>query len=200
MSTDPERKLSGELLTAIGRVATASATLEAQVRFAVGDLAGGIGGEGWIIFEGQSMDWLILNGIAVLGEYNLEYGGYTSAFRNSIEQMKKCLRDVEKVKSERNTIIHGEWSSSCVTGWEPGDCLPHSTETTDAPAETIFHVVRSRYRRGYQEQQWSVAEVNKLAEEIRILTGRIRNARKKVNEIQMYTFSTTGNAGGGSTA
>ncbi|MEV6557963.1 hypothetical protein AB0M22_19770 [Nocardia sp. NPDC051756] len=59
-------ELPDELFTAIGCVSAHNAYLEDMVRFVVSSHATGFVSHGAVIFEGQSMDWLIANGVAVL--------------------------------------------------------------------------------------------------------------------------------------
>jgi hypothetical protein len=156
MPTDPNHVLSNSLLVAIGRVTTASATLENALRHAVMELAGNHD-RGWIIFEGQSLDWLILNGNAVLGEY--EYGGgLAGRVRKNLQDL---FRRAERLRNDRNIVIHGEWSGAC---FFPETCKSHSPVSKSS--ENIFHVLRSRYRKGYVEEAWSLSEIESLASEL----------------------------------
>jgi hypothetical protein len=98
-----------------------------------------------------------LNGNAVLGEY--EYGGgLPDRVR---ENLRDLFRTAERLKNDRNIIIHGEWSGACSF---PETCMPHSP-ASQSP-ENIFHVLRSRYRRGCAEEAWSLSEIENLASQL----------------------------------
>lgn len=163
--------LPDALVLAIGAVASASADLEHALRTVVTDLVDvGPAEEAWLIFEGQSMDWLITNCKTLVG----------NELRLQISESEQVLRDwlssAERLKNLRNTVIHGRWSVKC--RWpDPNDshmCSPLSATTTDESGP-VYHVERSRYRRYAVEQAWGLSEVESLAIEIMDLVDDLRD-------------------------
>lgn len=180
MSTELSGKFPPDsLLIAIGRVATSSVRLENALRYVVGKLSGDHDA-GWIIFEGQSMDWLLLNGNAVLGEYVGDEDGRNRRLGSYGRSLRKLFKEAESLKNDRNVVIHGEWKQECLLR---SGCKPHSPDSDHA--EELFHVIRSRYRRGYEEEAWSIADIEKLASKIGSLARELRGTYKASEDARL---------------
>lgn len=149
--------LPDSLHAAIGKVATASAHMEDILRSIVAFLTGSVP-EGWLVFEGQSTDWLLQNGQAVLGQPS-------SRFKpESVDHMRSLFREAVRLKNDRNLVVHGTWMAN---GDDGSGYTPRSAGTLDA--SEIFTVARSRFRKRVDWQSWSLADVEELAAEIRAL-------------------------------
>lgn len=158
----------GALYAALGQLVVASAAMEGSLRHLVSWLSGD-DDAGWIIFEGQSVDWLVSNGLALLTE--LEPKKRWPA--EDAERLEQVLIGSREIHRLRNAMIHGEWSTECLL---EEDCR---RRPDGSPADTrIFHLVRSRYRKGYEERQVAVADVEATADSMTLLGARIEEARR----------------------
>jgi hypothetical protein len=184
---DIDGELPIPLLTAIGRVATTSSQLEAALRRVVAELVGG-DDAGWIIFEGQSVDWLIQNGLAVLGQHAEGSDGTMLSYGAPGNKLRELFREADKLKGDRNTIVHGDWRTDCVGVAinEPEFCRPRSPETLRA--EHVFHVVRSRYRKGFEEQAWSIDDIEAVAATAATLAWEISGTYREAVDSRYELF------------
>jgi hypothetical protein len=158
------------LYRALGRLTVESAGLESRLRYVVGRLAGD-DDAGWIIFEGQSVDWLISNAKAVLGEH-AEMERWPPQENDRILALLPLIQEAHRT---RNFMVHGHWVDYCHLGEDEG-CEPRPMS---APADDrIFHVMRSRYRKGYQEREVAVVDVERLADRMRALARDLDAALK----------------------
>jgi hypothetical protein len=156
-----------ELYPALGRLVVASAGMESRLRFVVSELAGS--DAGWIIFEGQSVEWLVQNGIAVLGQ--LEHSKRWP--QENSDRIRDALRTALDASRLRNLMVHGEWRTDCLD-WE--ECAPRPS--SGPPDHRIFHVCRSRYRKGLEERQVAVCDVEALADKMWSLELELRQSMK----------------------
>ncbi|MEU0540981.1 hypothetical protein ABZ319_14030 [Nocardia sp. NPDC005978] len=170
MDTSAKRSgLPQALVLAVGSVAIASADLEGAVRRVVADLCNADPVNGtWLVFEGQSMDWLIQNGKVLVSDE------FDSARRHGHGDLPNLFRQAERLKAERNLVIHGQWYPECSYP-HPEDaalmCTPHSADTY-AQAGPVCHVEGSRYRKWSLEQAWAVSEIEELADRLDQLANR----------------------------
>ncbi|MEU9225873.1 hypothetical protein AB0D40_16070 [Streptomyces massasporeus] len=156
-----------ELYPALGMLVVASADMESRLRYVVSELAGG--DTVWIIFEGQSVECLVQNGIAVLGQ--LEPAKRWP--QENSDRIRDALRTALDANRLRNLMVHGDWRTDCVD-WETCVARPSS-----GPADhRIFHVCRSRYRKGFEERQVAVCDVEALAEKMWSLERELRESMK----------------------
>ncbi|MFB7723152.1 hypothetical protein [Nocardia sp. NPDC056100] len=176
-------ELPDELFTAVGRVSACSAYLEDVLRFVVSSHTTGFVSHGAVILEGQSMDWLIGNGVAVLDSRlrGWHIVGEPPEPLDEVRQLRSLLKAAEPVKNARNLIVHGTWNPRCC--WEPFPekaaiwCKPRST--TPNRSSQVFHVSRSRYRQlASLEEAWTIAEVLAVATEIEDLAERLSDAQE----------------------
>ena len=161
------------LLTAIGLVATSSAKLESSLRFLIGKMTGDHDA-GWIVFEGQSMDWLISNSIAVLDEYMEGRGQSNDNIASYCRDLRDPIKRATELRVDRNVVIHGEWSRNCFLGVDEDGygCKPHSDDSLRGGE--VCHVIRSNYRKGSKEEAWNISEIEICAAEIEICANKIR--------------------------
>lgn len=178
MDADAERiPLPESLVLAVGSVAIASADLEEALRRVVGSLCNADVMDGTaLLFEGQSMDWLISNGKLLASDEHL------SRYRRGDGDLPELFRKAEQLRGDRNTVIHGQWYAQC--SYDPEDaalmCSPHSVNTY-AQAGLVCHVERSRYRKFSKEEAWAVAEVVNLASEMNWLSDRLYSYVKYID-------------------
>jgi hypothetical protein len=178
MSTESKNELLPDsLITAIGRVVISSVRLETALRYVVGKLSGDHDA-GWIIFEGQSADWLILNGNAVLNEYIEVHGEDGRVLGSSGKHLRSLFKEAEILKNDRNIVIHGEWLKKCffASVHEPQNCRPHSSNSLGSGE--LYHVLRSRYRRGFVEEAWNITDIETLASKMDALTQELNKSTK----------------------
>jgi hypothetical protein len=107
------------------------------------------------------MDWLISNGKAVLGEYAEDDDGKNYRLGTHGKSLRKIFVEAGKLKNDRSVVIHGDWRSECLIGSKLDGCKPRCSLTLHA--KQVFHVIRSRYRRDFEEQAWSIADIENLA-------------------------------------
>jgi len=178
------------LLTAIGRVAASTSMLESALRHVVADLAGG-DDAGWIIFEGQSVDWLIQNGIAVLGQHQEDEDGNSWRLGRFGRVLRDLFRAAEGLKNDRNLIIHGEWRTTCLGASinEPEFCRPRSSSS--AGGDQVFHVLRSRYRKGFEEQAWTIANIEAVASAAEALARNVRSTYREAVDARHARWAAT---------
>ncbi|MBF6334246.1 hypothetical protein [Nocardia transvalensis] len=175
MNADESRaRLPVALVSAIGSVAVASAELEDALRATTADLAGVLATDAArLLFEGQSMDWLIANGKTLAADD--VWSPHPRGYRREIREL---LSEAARLKDERNVVMHGQWSADCSRGyWEDDQCEPHSPRTDEHRGD-VYHVSRSRYRKYAMEQRWAVAEVSGLADRLWVVTTRLDELRE----------------------
>lgn len=152
---------------ALGRLVTASAQMELHLRNVVVWLAGDHDA-GWIVFEGQSVDWLVNTGKALLKEHR-EMARWPGERFVSIE---RALLDVAAINALRNRMVHGAWSRSCL---DADDCVPRPRNST--PDDRVFHVYRSRSRKGTEEHQVAISDVEELIQRMYDVVPALHRAR-----------------------
>ncbi|MFJ8138844.1 hypothetical protein [Streptomyces sp. NPDC096013] len=158
-----------DLYPALGQLVVASADMESRLRYVVSELAGN-DDAGWIVFEGQSVEWLVSNGIALLGQLE-EMRRWPTA--NS-QRIRSALLAAQEVNRLRNLMVHGEWRAECVL---PGEgCVGRPGGSP--PDHRVFHVCRSRYRKGFEERQFAVIDVETIASKMWDLETELREASK----------------------
>ncbi|MEU1861788.1 hypothetical protein [Streptomyces gardneri] len=158
-----------DLYPALGMLVVASADMESRLRYVVSELAGH-DDAGWIVFEGQSVDWLVSNGLAVLGQL----GAMQRWPADNSERIKAVLLDAQDANRQRNLMVHGEWRSDCIMREE--GCVGRPSAS---PADhRLFHVCRSRYRKGFEERQIAISDVEALAQRIWTIELELRRAMK----------------------
>ncbi|MFH9215923.1 hypothetical protein [Streptomyces globisporus] len=156
-----------ELYPALGMLVVASADMESRLRYVVSELAGA--DPGWIIFEGQSVEWLVQNGKAVLRE--LEAARRWP--QENSDRIRDAFRSALEANRLRNVMVHGEWRTDCLD-WEK--CMPRPS--SGAVDLRIFHVCRSRYRKGFEERQFAVSDVEALADKMWSLERELKQSLK----------------------
>lgn len=177
-----ESSLPDALFAAIGRVAAAGAVLEDVLRYVLAEHSSGRLSHGSVVFEGQSLDWLASNAVAVMTSRiespGLEFDEPETVIH--VERLRELLKDVHPIKNARNTVVHGVWRSEC--DYEGDDdahrlCKPRSS--VKSRTDRAFHVTRSRYRAFTgSEESWTVADIVEVASATEELVGRIMEAHE----------------------
>ncbi|MGW4718401.1 hypothetical protein [Nocardia sp. NPDC004260] len=177
-------QLPDDLFAAIGRVAAASARLEEVLRDIAIEHADAGFGHGSVIFEGQSMDWLISNGVAVMDSELSVPGRMTHEPEtySALLELRECTKGASTLKNDRNIVVHGVWGVKCAFAdyEEEGfaKCMPRSSRSRRND-EPIFHVNRSRYRQAFgQEQAWTVSDVLGVASTTNSYIERLVRAQR----------------------
>ncbi|CAM4041733.1 hypothetical protein NONI108955_05770 [Nocardia ninae] len=155
-----------ELYPALGKMLVASSRMEWRLRYLVCWLAGEDQG-GWIVFEGQSVDWLVASGRAILGElrYSRRWPDENS------DRIENALAEVQAIAAQRNFLVHGDWDTKCYSE----NCKPR---LRNLPSDDrVFHVARSRYRKGFEEREVAVTDVEKLAKRMVDLAAEMDRAK-----------------------
>jgi hypothetical protein len=170
-----------DLYTAIGKVAVTSAALEQELRYTLDDLAGHLSDETWILFEGQSADWLTQSCRSILRL--VDGGGHFHWERDHRERLLQILNESDELRRRRNVVIHGMVGESCFSRNDPdSDCI---VRPSGAPEDSrIYFFVRSNQRRAFQEVHLAVVDIEMLAQNIEELTSRLRMTRWDVKERQ----------------
>jgi hypothetical protein len=165
---------SADLLRAIGRVAMASAHTDRALTELLNRLAGP-NDTSWILFEGQSSDWLI-NSIVEVVKFDSSIA--TQAARSAIQDI---VRDLRLLYQLRNTIIHGVW-----------DTYPQFSELEDVDPDwrprprpwggwdddgRVYYCHRTRLRKVPPDQTLTVSDINRTADEFEAVAVRISRLR-----------------------
>ncbi|MFD9926052.1 hypothetical protein ACFWZK_07775 [[Kitasatospora] papulosa] len=157
-----------ELYPALGMLVVASADMESRLRYVVSELAGG-DDAGWIIFEGQSVEWLVQNGKAALGQLE----AMKRWPQANSDRIREALQSTLEANRLRNVMIHGQWRTDCID-WEECTVRPFN-----GPVDhRIFHVCRSRYRKGFEERQLAISDVEALANKMWFLERELKQSLK----------------------
>ncbi len=163
------------LLTAIGRVAVRSAGFEERLRDVVLDMAdvSDESGAGWVIFEGQNATWLIDNGLAMLDRYAEDGWEEAVRFGPNIERLRELLKEAQRLKEDRNVIIHGVWRPFHRSGFDGKPVFGDVRSTNTLDSKDVFHVFRSRYRKTFDAQVWSTEDVEVVADRFEVLEQKL---------------------------
>lgn len=154
---------SESLYGALGKLVISSGQMESSLRDLVSWLAGN-DEAGWIIFEGQSVEWLAANGQAVL-----ERHPELTALPHQMEWIKQLISDAQSANRSRNLMVHGEWHKVCPG---PKGCASPSSSGMNSP---VFHVMRSRWRRDSGHHHVAVSEIEALANRMTVLAVDLRS-------------------------
>lgn len=157
-----------DLYSALGRMVFSGGHMEMNLRSITNWLAGD-DDAAWIVFEGQSVDSLVQNGHAMLKEHD-KLGTWTA---ETSEGIAKVLRDVKDTYALRNQMVHGMWLRSCLGA---DDCEPRPKN--NAPDDRVFHVCRSRNKKGVSEQQIAVRDIEDLTQRMFDLIRDLHSARR----------------------
>ncbi|MFX0579449.1 hypothetical protein [Nocardia nepalensis] len=184
-----DQLLPDDLFAAIGRVAAASARLEEAIRDIAIDHADTGLGHGSVIFEGQSMDWLISNGVAVI-DSELSVPSLVERepeTYSALLELRELTKSASALKNDRNIVVHGVWRAKCwLADYDEADfedgglprCTPRSSRSRRND-EPLFHVNRSRYRQVFgQEQAWTVSDVLAVASTTNSYIERLVGAQR----------------------
>lgn len=148
------------LYRAVGRLVVNSSFLESRLRMLVAWLAGA--DDASIVFDGQSVEWLVGIGKAMLGELR-----QTRFAIQDVERFEAALSKAKGLNQDRNFFVHGDWSTQSYDD----ECVRRPTKK---PADDrIFYVSRSRLRRVPEEREVAVVDVELLADQIRALGDEI---------------------------
>lgn len=147
-----------ELYAAIGRVAASSAELDELLRELLDVLLSPSEWAG-MLAEGQPTDWLIRSLKLILGErdpYNDSYAPEQHAAFLSYAKRADWLRE------RRNSVIHGYFRSWAIHEGDEVRGRPWGLWDDDKP----FTCSRSRRLQHFDEQWWTLSNVNRLADEL----------------------------------
>ncbi len=96
--------------------------------------------------------------------------GSVSAEQN--DRLLSLRPEIQEVNRARTFIVHGLWGAECFLD----DCEPPAK---NSPVDDrLFHVVRSRYREGYQEREVAVSDIDQLSDRMVSLVERLDEAIK----------------------
>lgn len=171
-----EAPLPDDLYTAIGRVAASSAVLEDVLRYVLAEHSSGWLSNGAVVFEGQSLEWLVSNSVAVMTS-RIDSPGMEFDSAETVAhtvRLRDAVKSASAIKSDRNTVVHGRWRRECQYESD-AECKPRSSEANRSGP--VFHVTRSRYRQfGGNEEAWTVSDVAAVATAIDKLVAQIMEA------------------------
>ncbi|MFB8279582.1 hypothetical protein [Nocardia colli] len=172
--SDEESPHFDELYPALGQLLVASGRMELQVRCLVAWLAGS-DDVGWIVFEGQTVEWLVSTGRALQAERMCTQP--TQKDREHLERTAQAFMAAQELNGQRNFLAHGDWRSACYSE----ECR---TRARNLPQDDRqFHVLRSRYRKAFDERVVAVSDVEVLAQQINDLANDIRVIRRAIGDM-----------------
>jgi hypothetical protein len=157
----PDLTRSPELREAVGRVTMASAEIDQTLTRLLDEIAG-VNDHNWILFRGQSTDWLIKSILELL-----KFGA--APYRSTVDDlavMQKLVNEISSLQIHRNMVVHGIWSTRPQWGevddedpaWRPRPRL-----WGDRDEDTILYCHRTRLRRIPPDQKMTVSDVHHLA-------------------------------------
>ncbi|WP_327290770.1 hypothetical protein [Streptomyces sp. NBC_01198] len=145
------------LFRAIGRVAAESAQFDEVLREMISELIDGAR-TSWVLFEGQTSEWLSENFKAILRE-TLKTENYRPKFQS-------LFADMGQLRALRNAVIHGTWVTAPVGG-EPTEEYYATRPWGNADKSTpLYYCMRSRMRKGFEEREFTPSDVDELADRI----------------------------------
>jgi hypothetical protein len=171
-----------DLYAAIGRVAASSAILEDTLRSILKDLSDTeYSDEAWILFEGQSMDWLI-NGCFLI----LKHSGPSHRWYNYGHELIKLLGECkEKLQKDRNVVIHGIWKDYCEWSNEEEEHRNCTLRPSDSQDDhRIYYFMRSNQRRVFHCVHLAVSDLQELANRIQRVNSELWQLKKEVDEAE----------------
>ncbi|GGU56899.1 hypothetical protein GCM10010211_22010 [Streptomyces albospinus] len=168
-----------DLFKAIGRVAVESAQVDEMLREMISDLLPESADDVWILFEGQGSEWLSETFKTMLAHVD---GTFRSWAREDHEEFRKLLGWAAQLRVLRNAVVHGTWREEITLGWSDGDDYIGRPWKDSQPGEKIFWCIRSRQRKGLQEREFSITDVERLAVEIAENRQRIADLFRKETE------------------
>ncbi|GLU49839.1 hypothetical protein [Nocardiopsis ansamitocini] len=156
----------------LGRLVVASAKLESSLRRGLATLFMVYYHNGSILFEGQSIEWMVSNTKAVLKE---------PPARPEHERAIKILNEIQELNNKRNRLVHGEWTKKCefaCDGDVPGSkyCMCIIRPRNALPDERIFYVTRSRYRKTAETHQVAIRDIDELVQRMAEVESEILSA------------------------
>ncbi|MEB3371911.1 hypothetical protein [Saccharopolyspora mangrovi] len=178
------------LACGIGYVAMSSARLEHALRSLLQLLVndGDLIGPSWILFEGQSANWLRESVKGVLSERDPYYRSWPKETHN---RLLDILTRAKTLQELRNAVIHGTWYSADHTPFEEeeDEVAPRSTQlrVDDLPDrarpyfgwnqpgdETLWHCHVSRQWKYNQAREFTTSDVWLLGEKLDHLAASVR--------------------------
>jgi hypothetical protein len=147
------------LYSAIGRVASSSANLDDTLRNVLYNLVGP-GDEVWVLFEGQSTDWLVSSIRTVLKVAGPSH--FWSEGRR--ERLAELLTQADGLRRRRNVVIHGVWGRACFYRRDEKEFRQCIARPFNAPDNSeTFYFMRSNQRKPLEEAHLSISDINALA-------------------------------------
>ncbi|MEC3916361.1 hypothetical protein [Nocardia sp. CDC160] len=131
-----------------------------------------------IVFEGQSVEWMIGQAKALLGELkrSSKYELYDG------DRISDALSTASGQNRLRNFYVHGQWSTTSINHEDEDGFACRRRDLADP---LVFYVTRSRLRKEAKEREVSVADVDALVEEIRALSDELKAAVDYAFEVQL---------------
>lgn len=160
------------LCPSLGRLVLNSSCLETELRSLLCWLAQS--DEVSIVFEGQSVDWMIGQAKAMLGElkrtskYDLYDGG----------RIDEALTRANSLNRLRNFYVHGQWSTQSIDE-ELADRQRRLT------GSTTFYVTRSKLRKASEEREVPVSDVDLLADQVLDLASELDTVVAQAFKVQL---------------
>jgi hypothetical protein len=160
VSEDDDSASDGGLFRAIGRVAVESAVSDENLRLLLNDLTGSDDVK-WILFEGQSTEWLLKAVDAVLSHINPPEDELS---KSHYSNLRASLKEIGALRNYRNTVVHGTWTQDELP-WGPGERTPRPWGKINN--QTEWYCMRSRFHKYGPPSVWTVSDVETLANKVR---------------------------------
>ncbi|MGW8766849.1 hypothetical protein ACWGN5_30620 [Streptomyces sp. NPDC055815] len=170
---------NSELFRAIGRVAVESAQLDEMLREMICDLLSASENDVWLLFEGQTSEWLSDTFKAMLSQVD---GYYSTWSREDHIEFRRILVELGKLRVMRNAVTHGTWREQLTLGRSEGDDYLERPWGEDSTGEQKFWCIRSRQRKGQQEREFTISDVDRIADEIAENRQRMADLFRKETE------------------
>lgn len=169
---------SAELSEALGRVVLASAEADQTLTKVLEGVAG-VNDHNWILFRGQSTDWLIQSILELI-----KFGASPRGVKDDdVVAIRGLVATLQKLHGYRNTVIHGVWTDAPTWGevddddpeWRP---RPRFWGRRDD--EPVIYCHRTRLRKIPPDQEITVSDVAHLADLIEKVNEDLRKLMSSV--------------------
>ena len=178
----PPKFVDDENLTlAIGKVARESALMDELLREMIGDLLGEPADIVWILFEGQTSEWLATTLKELLKYVDPHYRKWEKGVH---EKLISTVGELAPLRRLRNCIVHGVWLHDSA-GSEDWPERPWGDVDDGTP---IYYCFRSKVRDEPEMRELSVRDVEIIAERINDVQSRIVNHFRSMLQMINYRW------------
>jgi len=168
MSSDTDENADRDLYLAIGRLVTETARFEDELQTTLFSLF--LDDHLLLLLAGQSWEWYVESIKTVVMQC------IRIAWQEEREELLAILNASQELRESRNWVVHGVWERTC---WWGEGCIASPTAIEDP--DRLYHFARGRVRKDFTERQFTVTDIETLANRVRDLGRNLQGIRKKIN-------------------